>query len=148
MRFRWLTLPIGGGAIRRAAVAAVGLLALAGCQGSHEMETARVSGVVTLDDKPLTRGTVMFVPTSGRAGIGIIGPSGEFRLSTYHTDDGALVGHHKVSVSIPDDRELNTKPTIAGIPRRYMSAESSGLVAEVKAGEENVVDLKLTSAPK
>jgi hypothetical protein len=122
------------------------LCILVGCSGSHERETEKVSGVVTLDGKPMTQGTVMFVPETGRAGLGVIGSDGAYQLTTYKPDDGALVGHHKVSVAIPEGSETRPTRSIV-IPRRYMSAESSGLTFEVKAGAENRIDLKLTTAP-
>jgi hypothetical protein len=125
---------------------AIAVISLTGCSRSHERETAKVSGIVTLDGKPLTRGTVMFVPAAGRAGTGVIAADGSYQLTTYQPDDGALVGSHKVSVAIPLGSE--TAPAAASpIPQRYSSAESSGLTFEVKAGEENRIDLKLTTAP-
>jgi hypothetical protein len=45
-----------------------------GCQ-SHALETAEVHGKVTLDGAPVKTGTVMFVPSSGRAGHGVIAPT-------------------------------------------------------------------------
>lgn len=125
---------------------AIAALALAGCSRSHERETAQVLGVVTLDGKPLTRGTVMFVPETGRAGTGVIAADGSYTLTTYQPDDGALVGRHKVSVAIPLGSETASAQA-SPIPQRYMSADSSGLAFEVKAGEENRIDLKLTTAP-
>jgi hypothetical protein len=106
-----------------------------------------VSGKVTLDGKAMTLGTVMFVPETGRAGSGVIGSDGSYRLTTYEPDDGALVGLHKISVAIPEGSETRSARAAVAIPRKYMSPESSGLTFDVKAGVENQVDLQLTSAP-
>jgi hypothetical protein len=122
--------PINQLAVLRLAVSAFLMSALIGCSGSHELETAKVSGLVTLDGKPMTQGTVMFVPEIGRAGSGVIGADGSYQLTTYKPDDGALVGHHKISVAIPEGSETRSARAIAAIPRRYMSAESSGLTFE------------------
>jgi hypothetical protein len=76
----------------------------------------------------------------------VITSDGSYQLTTYKPDDGALVGNHKVSVAIPLGSETGPA-TVSPIPQRYASAESSGLAFEVKAGEENRIDLKLTTAP-
>lgn len=131
------------GSLRCALATAV----VVGCSQPYEKETAAVSGMVTLDGKPMTTGTVMFVPDTGRAAVGVIEPDGTYRLSTYRPDDGALVGRHKVSVAIPEGSETRSVRAAVAIPPRYMSPESSGLTFEVLAGTENQADWKLTSAP-
>ena len=60
--------------IRAAATAA--LILIVGCSGGGS-----VSGTVTLNGQPLTRGTVTFHPTgSGPAGIGTIGADGRYEV--------------------------------------------------------------------
>src|SRR4051794_24814243 len=71
---------------------------LAGCGHSGELETATVSGVVRLDGKPITTGTVTFVPQHGRAATGSIRNDGTFVLSTYGSGDGAIVGKNKAAI--------------------------------------------------
>jgi hypothetical protein len=84
---------------------ASGLLAvaLAGCGPGHGMTLALVQGKVTYNGEPLKYGTVSFVPdvskgTDGPIATGIIKEDGTYILSTDSGGDGALVGHHKVSV--------------------------------------------------
>ncbi len=114
----------------------VGLAASYGCGKSHEQETARVFGTVTLDGQPVTTGWVYFTPQSGRAAKGTIGPDGKFMLGTYSTNDGAIVGLHQVTIIAreegPQDSELPGKSLI---PERFASSTDSGLSFNVRAGE-------------
>jgi hypothetical protein len=122
-------------------------LVLVGCSKSHELETAEVRGIVTLDGKPVESGGILFMPPRGRAATAIIAPDGSYRMTTYHDGDGAIVGKHAISV-FPryGATEDEIVPTSARpIPQRYHNSGSSGLEADVKAGQVNVVELKLTS---
>jgi len=119
----------------------------AGCSG-YQQETAPVRGKVTLNGKPLPGGSVMFVPQHGRGAVGQIDGNGSFVLGTYRETDGAIVGRHKVAV-FPvrggfesDERPANYVP----IPQRYQSSASSDVDIEIRANEDNVVEIKLTSA--
>ena len=78
-------------------------VALAGCGPGHGMTLGLVQGKVTYNGEPLKYGTVSFVPdaskgTDGPIATGIIKEDGTYILSTDAGGDGALVGHHKVSV--------------------------------------------------
>src|SRR5688572_19526894 len=65
-----------------------------GCGGSG----ASVSGVVTLDDKPLERGTVSFTPTAGgKRATGVIDSDGGYELST-NRDAGLAAGEYSAMV--------------------------------------------------
>lgn len=108
-------------------------------------------GTVTLDGKPLTTGSISFVPQAGRSASGIIQPDGTFTLTTYTPSDGAIVGHHQIAVqsyrrrkgAASDDAEESEFESL--IPMRYASRGQSGLTFEVIAGQDNVVELKLES---
>lgn len=120
---------------------------IAGCSGAHELETAPVTGTVTLDGKAIDKGTIVFAASRGRAAAGEIRGDGTFTLSTYGVDDGAIVGENKVAVFIAtsNENEDENAPAIKSpIPERYASPSTSGLSIEVKAGESNefVVALK------
>ena len=117
----------------------------AGCN-NYESETAIVRGTIVLDGEPVRKGTVMFVPLSGRAGRGLIEPDGTFQVSTYREGDGAAVGENKVAVIVAFG-ESATAEEIAKhqLPTKYASTSTSGIVCNVKAGEENEVHLKLKS---
>src|SRR5207253_636845 len=77
------------------------LLAGSGCRRGVGTKTYPVSGIVTLDDKPVGGVLVRFMPVDarGRPAIGMTRSDGTFRMSTYNTDDGAVAGTYKVLVS-------------------------------------------------
>lgn len=126
---------------------------LAGCGGEEGPAIATVKGKVTFDGQPLTRGTVYFIPdaskgTKGPMAIGEIDDTGHYQITSSGERDGAIVGFHKIRVEAraePKDRNDTQPPYI--IPARYDDQETSRLTTEVKAGEENIVDLKLTTKP-
>lgn len=133
---------------------AILLVALVGCGPTINLPPlAAVSGTVTLDGTPLTTGMVQFTPdnskgTQGAASTGAIGPDGRYTLSVADSASGAMVGWHRVSVvarAAPKD-ETDTAPMLL-VPERYINPATSGLSFEVKAGEANVIDLKLTTMP-
>jgi len=138
------------------AALAVCCLVICGC-GSEQIETAEVSGVVTLDGKPLEQGTVTFTPSAGRGATGQIATDGRFTLSTYDNGDGAIVGTHKIAVICSEEiagRQSNSESLDAGlmpapqrslIPAKYTNDSTSGLTFEVKAGQENEAVLNLAS---
>lgn len=65
-------------------------------------KTAVVKGRVTLDGHPVAGATVLFVPEDGNAGrpaSGMTDDDGNFRLTTYRPDDGAVPGTYRIVVS-------------------------------------------------
>jgi hypothetical protein len=85
-------------------------LALSGCNRSS-LELAPVHGKVTIDNKPLFQGKVMFAPVAkgdhvnaGKPAWGNIQSDGTFRLTTYKNDDGAVVGEHWVTIMNSDEK--------------------------------------------
>lgn len=129
---------------------ACALLSVAGgCQQGSTLSspTAIVTGQVTLDDKPFTQGMVVFYPdkskgTTGPIGVGAIDENGRYQIKT-SGNDGALVGWHTVTVQAHADDEGMTSL----IPDKYSLPDDSILKKEVKAGQDNVIDLELKSAP-
>jgi hypothetical protein len=115
----------------------------AGCNRA-EFTVAPVHGKITVDDKPLEQGKVMFTPISaadqnpGKPAFGSIEKNGDYRLTTFTTDDGAVVGEHwatiiNVGEEVPD-----------GVPE--FSRLTSPEKVKVVAGNDNQIDIKLTSA--
>ena len=139
------------GVTRRALVAILGiwLACEIGCSSGHELETAPVRGTVTLDGSPVSAGGVRLVPEQGRGATGTLAADGTFVLGTYGQSDGAIVGKHKAAVL--QYREIEggpgPPPGFVPIPAKYQNSESSGLEFEVKPGQENVIEIKLTSQP-
>jgi hypothetical protein len=84
---------------------APGLLAVAltGCGPGNGLTLGRVQGKVIYKGEPVKYGTVSFVPdttkgTDGPIAMGNIKSDGSYILSTSDAGDGAVVGHHKVSI--------------------------------------------------
>jgi hypothetical protein len=147
---------------RPAAAWAVGwlCLALAGCGGPA---VGRVTGKVTAGGRPVTQGTIMFIPADGRAAVGQIAGDGTYNLTTIHPGDGALVGSHKVTIhatkvgaatwaeptSLEAEIKLSKgqKVLVPGkvewlVPERYSRLETTDLTASVRAGD-NTIDFDL-----
>jgi hypothetical protein len=129
------------------AAAVIAITATIGCgKPSHQLETAPFRGKVTLDGQPLTAGYVTFVTARGRSSSGEIQPDGTFEMSTYQAGDGAQVGSHPVVITpVPQDVALPPGGKRVPIPERYQRAGTSGFTAEVKPGEDNYTELKLTT---
>lgn len=122
------------------------LVAVPGCSESTQLETAPVTGTVTLDGSPLSKGIVTFQPEYGRGATGHIQADGSYSLSTYRPSDGALVGKHKIGViSTESDPAKGPEGRSRSlVPARYATPGGSGLTADVRAGQVNAIDLKLT----
>lgn len=134
-------------------LAAIGLLFLDGCGRGDRLETAKVTGTVTLDGKPLGIGTVVFTPERGRAATGQVQPDGTYCLGTYGSCDGALLGIHRVAVIARERQSGGVGPTAEKsgawvAPQFYSDFTKSGLSCEVKHGSSNVYDIQLSSTAK
>lgn len=124
-----------------------------GCSNGG-MPTASVTGTVTLDGVPVEGATVNFQPIakpdqmeSGKMALGTTDANGKFSLHTYGSNDGAVIGKHRVGV-VPKEgvpkmgpRNSDQKPSV---PDKYWGARNSGIEVEVKAGGVDV-PLKLES---
>lgn len=132
----------------RAALALGLALAVAGCGGSDHLKVAPAEGKVLYRGEPLKFGAVLFQPSAGPPATGQIQPDGTFRLSTYGQNDGAVIGKHQVAITCMDNQapdapppDPNKEPGLGKplIPQKYLSPQSSGLTAEVKARNEPFV---------
>jgi hypothetical protein len=88
------------------------LVALAGC-GRPAYPVAPVSGKVTCRGQPIRNASITFSPLGaandplpGKAADGAINDQGEFVLSTFKNQDGAIIGKHRVRISF---NEANPK---------------------------------------
>jgi len=110
-----------------------------------------VSGKVTYQGKPVTKGSVSFVSTDPQRpnANGPIGPDGAYTLQTIEPGDGARVGDYLVSISgkAPEDFN-NPLPGVpvkvqSGLPAKYEKTDTSELKATVQAGSNSIdFDLK------
>jgi hypothetical protein len=137
MRRKWFIIPL----------LAASFWVLAGCSRG-DRPVARVSGVVTYNGKPLTTGTVMFVPIeSGPPAYGKIEPDGRYKLSTYSSGDGAVIGKHAVMITAleqltPEEAANPLRSPKLLIPMKYNDTKTSGLTAEVTS-DDNMIDFPL-----
>jgi len=92
-------------------LAAICLFGLLGCGGGDDdFPTAPVSGKVSYNGQAVKGGTLTFAPipkkageNAGKAASATVGDDGTYTLTTYKTDDGAVIGKHKISYSPPPD---------------------------------------------
>jgi hypothetical protein len=103
---------------------AVAAAALCGC-GDGRPERVPVSGLVTIDGKPLAKAFVNFYPASGRPSNGRTDESGRFVLGCFEDADGAQVSEHEVSVIAVQEIGPNTMKWFA--PKKYARVDSAGL---------------------
>lgn len=103
-------------------------------------------GTVHLPDgTPLAGAWVSFRPNTGESRVaarGQVQPNGEFVLSTFTPEDGAIVGGHQAIVTMPlgGDRE----GTVSGpsIDQRYANYDTSGLTFTVSTNHaQNQFDI-------
>ncbi len=95
--------------VRAIVPAAFGLVFCLGCGSGSDYPVAAVSGTVTCEGKAVPSAWLFFEPLSGdgasalvgKQGFGIANEKGEFVITTYNTDDGAVIGNHKVHVMPP-----------------------------------------------
>jgi hypothetical protein len=114
-------------------ILASSLLLLPGC-GGRGPKTARSSGTVTMNGKPLPNVGVTFLPTKkGPVAVGNTNENGEFTLTTNRKGDGAVIGKHKVTIGIAQEGQKNP-----GIPDSYSEPGTTKLSADVEAGKANV----------
>ena len=134
----------------------VGCLALLPLScGSSKFAT--VSGRVTMNGKPLVGATVSFTPLGDDKSIeappGSVGKTnanGEYTLKAVNGKDGALVGKHKVAISLlseqikeGDARPRGGWPITDLIPDRYN--ENTELTCDVPPGGKTDANFDLTS---
>lgn len=108
----------------------------------------QVSGRVTCDGKPVTTATVEFRPEQGPGAFGSLDSEGRYVLRTKSAGDGVVAGKNAVSIvpvvefNLLGSREGKQPPQPSAVPEKYRRSETSGLVREVKPGN-NVFDFEL-----
>jgi hypothetical protein len=151
---------------------------LPGCSSEKTIDrptVVPVTGVVMYNGNPVSGATVTFMnEKSPRAASGVTNDKGEFQLTTFDPNDGAVLGVHKITVvkkeagaapskspeaMLQDSASItnsytqkmgtgaNAKPQEGPkslIPLKYESIATSGLSEEVKAQGENRFPLQLS----
>lgn len=116
--------------------------AIVGC-GPSGPEMGNVTGTVTYKGKPLTTGTITFIPEAGGlpTAFADIQEDGTYIGKTRDFGEGVPVGKHRVMIVAVKDNGPEA-PVEAILPMKYSSDQQSGLTADVTSGE-NVVDFSL-----
>jgi hypothetical protein len=119
---------------------------------------APVSGTVTLNGKPLANASVSFQPIAekgvtepGPGSAGKTNDKGEYTLASSTGKEGAIVGKHRVMVSLHSVQvgESDERPPRGGwpqaekIPDRYNA--NTELTFDVQSGVSNKADFVLKS---
>lgn len=127
------------------------LLFVLGCGSSGKL--APVSGVVTLNGKPLANALVSFQPIASQGtspGVGSYGTTdsaGKYSLRTADTDaPGAVVGNHLVLINLKvesDDRDPRTRPPAKTLLAKYNV--QSELQFKVEPGGSTAANFDLKS---
>lgn len=110
-----------------------------GC--SDRPDRVQIQGKVLIDGKPLTYGTVRFVPSDARPASAKLDDEGNFILSTFGENDGIVLGVHQVSVNAGEWIGDNERKWHA--PPKYFRYQSSGLSQEITEDTEQV-EINLT----
>jgi hypothetical protein len=123
-----MSLHYGGihGASVVAGLALLVSLALTGCNDGRPARVP-VAGKVTIDGKPLTLGSIQFLPQSGqgRSSAAMIQPDGSFTVCTYDESDGCPMGSYDVIVVATE--ELNDVQVRHNVPKKYGDRRTSGI---------------------
>ncbi len=151
------------------AASAVCVMVLAGgflgCSGdSSRPSLSPVAGLVKYNGQPIADAAVVFTSTdSTRSASGQTNTQGEYKLTTFDTDDGAVLGDHVVTISKvvaiegkstkemnKDDLAKMTNPTVDygklmkdQLPEKYADPKKSGLKRTVVKGEPNAFNFDL-----
>lgn len=130
------------------------LLLAAGCSEKDTgPKRVQATGTVNYKGQPVEGASVILSPDgAGQAATATTDGSGHFKLGTKEASDGAVPGKYKVMVSktettteeIPEtDPRYGTvtpKTTVKEyLPAKYKDPAKSGLTAEIKDGENNVL---------
>ncbi len=135
---------------------------LVGCGGSDHEQTAPVTGKITFQGAPVTKGRIAFYPPKGRPAMGAIQSDGTYSLTTFDQGDGALLGKHRVTITVNEtvggqpppasfEEEIKQAGKTASsgvakvvwlVPQEYSNRKTSKLEAEVVSGD-NTHDFNL-----
>ncbi len=123
------------------------MLTTAGCGRSDRSPLGKVTGMVTYKGEPVETATIVFHNPQGRSAIGQIIDGMIENVTTYDTlNDGAAIGTLAVTIHPVGARETlmhkpiepPKPPAKPPFPRRYDDPETSGLTAEIQAGNNDL----------
>ena len=128
---------------RNLSLAVVGLtvLSLIGCGGEtvKRPPLGKVHGIVTYKGKPISGAVVSFIKDKApRVATGTTDANGNYKLTTFDTNDGAFVGTHKVTV---------TKPVVNQLGKDTASLTPEDLLKLTAEGKLELVQQKTSEIP-
>jgi len=132
---------------RASAGLGLALLLIVGC-GRGTPLTMPVKGIVTFQGSPLAEADVAFTPKGGRPASGRTDAAGRFTLTTFKTNDGAMIGQHIVTVC----KHVKKDPNATGAyfdylqvtPENFGRPNESPLRADVTASGPNEFTFDVT----
>ncbi|MCH9652712.1 MAG: hypothetical protein K0U86_00385 [Planctomycetes bacterium] len=129
------------------------LLTMSGCGDGHPKRSA-VTGTVSYNGKPLSIGSLVFIPVGGGPSAqGKVDRNGFYEMGTYDDDDGVIPGDYKIMITaltspggsgLPEDAVDGNAGPVSVIPEWYGDLEKSGLRVTVVADKANTIDFPLT----
>jgi hypothetical protein len=130
--------------MRSGFVLLIAAILLTGCGTGGDFPTAPTRGRVLCEGKPVPHVMIFFEPIEtgksaivGRSGFAVAKEDGSFEISSYGTNDGAVIGKHRVRVGMPRAGDApNFKCDC------YVNAEVDLMEVEIKPGK-NELDLVL-----
>lgn len=120
---------------------AVSLLLPLGMGCDSRPQRVPIAGKVLIDGQPLTYGSVRFIPDAARPSMASLDGDGNFTLSCFDANDGAVRGTH--SVEIVAAERLSATKVHWHAPKMYSDIRTSGLKYTV-ANEDRAVAINLT----
>jgi hypothetical protein len=129
-----------------------GLLAAGGCGGKQDV--GYVSGKVTLNGQPLSKGSVVFHnPAKGIVVSAPLQPDGSYTAKTYQLA-GLPPGEYQVSISptgvgsgetpLAEPPKPSASSGTTNIPAKYLQPKTSGLKVTVQPGKNPPFDFNLS----
>jgi len=107
----------------------------------------RATGVVTLDGRPITSGTVFFSPKqNGSSAFGVLGADGRFEAYTSMSQKGLAAGEYRVYFATGEAEEDSSGgDPPSRLPRKFTDLAKSGLEVTVSSDGPNEFEFHLKS---
>src|SRR5687767_7103434 len=92
-------------------------IVLTSCSNSSRPPTYPVTGIVTLQGKPVAGAAITFVPTAGDgvAASAITDSEGKYALTTWEAGDGARTGEYRVKVSKQEQKTVDPSKMVKNL---------------------------------
>lgn len=129
----------------------LGLVFVAGCKKDYGVELYRVTGTVTLDEKPLSGASVQYRPdikgdvVAPRGGVGYTDDNGKY-IMLFRDTRGCPAGRFHVVITTYSESQVPGKSSgTERVPKKYRGSDSI-LSATVTPDGDNVFDFDLKTS--